>query len=113
MKKNVNDVRKSVEESISSIFTKEDVMKLIDSIEVSESSKVSFDEDFVDELMNLVESIESDVEGIEVDEDNVEFGLDGNRLYIESVDIDKSSVESNIRELREKVEEMKSMVVVS
>ena len=48
MKKNVNDVRKSVEESISSIFTKEDVMKLIDSIEVSESSKVSFDEDFVD-----------------------------------------------------------------
>jgi len=113
MKKTMSNVRESIVESVSSIFTKEDVLKLIDSIEVSESSKVSFDEDFVDELMNLVESIESDVEDIEVDEDDVEFGLDGNRLYIESVDIDKGSIESNIRELREKVEEMKSMVVVS
>jgi hypothetical protein len=113
MKKTMSNVRESVVESISSIFTKEDVLKLIDSIEVSESSKVNFDEDFVDELMNLVESIESDVEDIEVDEDNVEFGLDGNRLYIESVDIEKSNIESNLRELKEKVEELKSMVVVS
>jgi translation elongation factor EF-1beta len=111
MKKSVNVVKEQVMESLGSMFTKEDVIKVIDSIEINEPSTTSFDEEWYEEMENLIESIESDVDDISVDEDNVEFGLDGNRLYIESVDIDKSNIESLIRELKEKLQELKSVSI--
>ena len=111
MKKSVNVVKEQVMESLGSMFTKEDVIKVIDSIEINEPSTTNFNEEWYEEMENLIESIESDVEDIEVDEDNVEFGLDGNRLYIENVDVDKSNIESLIRDLKEKLQELKSVSV--
>ena len=111
MKKSVNVVKEQVMESLGSMFTKEDVIKVIDSIEINEPSTTNFNEEWYEEMENLIESIESDVDDIRVDEDNVEFGLDGNRLYIESVDVDKSNIESLIRDLKEKLQEIKSVSI--
>ena len=108
MKNSVGFVKEQVMVSLGSLFTKEDVIKVIDSIEINESSTTNFNEEWYEEMENLIESIESDVDDISVDEDEVEFGLDGNRLYIESVDVDKSNIESLIRDLKEKLQEIKS-----
>lgn len=98
-------------ESLGSMFTKEDVIKVIDSIEVNEPSTTNFNEEWYEEMENLIESIESDMDDINVDEDDVEFGLNGNRITIESVDIDKSNIENLIHELKEKLKELKSVSV--
>lgn len=118
MKNSVEVVKEQVAESLGSLFTKEDVIKVIDSIEVNQG--VGMDEERMKEIgehlesmENLIEQIESDVDDLSVDEDEVEFGLDGNRLYVENVDLDKSSIESTIRDLKEQIEEFKKMFVVS
>lgn len=111
MKNSVNVVKEQVMSSLGSMFTKEDVIKVIDSIEITEPSAINFDKDWFDDMESLIESIESDVDDISVDEDEVEFGLDGNRIYVENVDIDKSSIESTIRDLKEKLQELKSLSV--
>lgn len=118
MKNSVSFVKEQVGVSLGSLFTKEDVIKVIDSIEVSQG--VGMDEERMNEIIehlesmeNIIESIESDVEDLEVNEDNVEFGLDGNRLYVENVDVDKSSIESSIRDIKEEIENLKKMFVVS
>lgn len=118
MKKSVEVVKEQVVESLGSLFTKEDVIKVIDSIEVSQGVGMDEDkmkeiEEHLESMENLIEQIESDVDDLEVDEDDVEFGLDGNRLYVENVNFDKSSIESTIRDLKEQIEEFKKMFVVS
>lgn len=118
MKKSVEVVKEQVVESLGSLFTKEDVIKVIDSIEVGQGVGMDEDkmkeiEEHLESMENLIEQIESDVDDLNVDEDNVEFGLDGNRLYVENVDFDKSSIESTIRDLKEQIEEFKKMFVVS
>lgn len=117
MKNSVEVVKEQVMESLGSLFTKEDVVKVIDSIEVNKG--VVMDEDKMNEIMeylesmgNIVEQIESDVDDLNVDEDNVEFGLDGNRLYVENVDFDKSSIESTLRDLKVEIEKFKEMFCV-
>lgn len=114
MKKSVEVVKEQVGVSLGSLFTKEDVIKIIDSIEVGGTMSPNEDiEEHLESMENLIEELESDVEDISVDEDNVEFGLDGNRLYVEEVELDKSSVESTIRNLKEQIEALKKMFVVS
>lgn len=118
MKKSVELVKEQVVESLGSLFTKEDVIKVIDSIEVSQGVGMDEDkmkeiEEHLESIEDLVETIESDLDDLSVDEDSVEFGLDGNRLFVESSDLDKSSIESTIRDLKEQIEEFKKMFVVS
>lgn len=118
MKNSVEVVKEQVGASLGSLFTKEDVIKVIDSIEVNQGigmdeERMKEIEEHLESMENLIEQIESDVEDLNVDEDEVEFGLDGNRLYIENVDLDKSSVDSTIRDLKEQIESFKKMFVVS
>jgi hypothetical protein len=93
-----------VNESAGSLFTKEDVIKLIESIEGT--TKIDFEE-----LANRLESIvdDADNEGIEVNSRRCEFNIcNGNEIEIDSVHFEtedwKSSINHEIRQLVEATE---------
>lgn len=117
MKKSVEVVKEQVGISLGSLFTKEDVIKIIDSIEVGgvgmDDERVKEIEEHLESMENLIEEIESDVDDLNVDEDDIELSLDGNRICVEDANLDKSSIESTIRNLKEQIEEFKKMFVVS
>lgn len=93
-----------VNESAGSLFTKEDVIKLIESIEGT--TNIDFDE-----LANRLEAIvdEADNEGIEVNSRRCEFSIsNGNEIEIEDVHFEteewKSNINHDIRQLIEATE---------
>ncbi len=93
-----------VSESAGSLFTKEDVIKLIESIEGT--TNIDFDE-----LANRLEAIvdEADNEGIEVNSRRCEFSIsNGNEIEIEDVHFEteewKSNINHDIRQLIEATE---------
>jgi len=93
-----------VNESAGSLFTKEDVIRLIESIEGT--TKIDFEE-----LANRLESIvdDADNEGIEVNSRRCEFNIcNGNEIEIDSVHFEtedwKSSINHEIRQLVEATE---------
>lgn len=89
-------VLQSVENSVSSIFTKEDVIKLINSIEVG-SSRVITTTDIqraIDRTIDWIENNERDI----LDLENAEFEIEwGNKIACTSVQI-------NFEEIREALE---------
>jgi hypothetical protein len=93
-----------VNESAGSLFTKEDVIKLIESIEGT--TNIDFEE-----LTNRLEAIidDADNEGIEVNSRRCEFSIsNGNEIEIEDVHFEtedwKSSINHDIRQLIEATE---------
>jgi|GEM_PF-2178691 hypothetical protein len=93
-----------VNESAGSLFTKEDVIRLIESIEGT--TKIDFEE-----LANRLESIvdDADNEGIEVNSRRCEFSIcNGNEIEIDSVHFEtedwKSGINHEIRQLVEATE---------
>jgi len=93
-----------VNESAGSLFTKEDVIRLIESIEGT--TKIDFEE-----LANRLESIvdDADNDGIEVNSRRCEFNIcNGNEIEIDSVHFEtedwKSSINHEIRQLIEATE---------
>ena len=98
------DVISKVNESAGSLFTKEDVIRLIESIEGT--TKIDFEE-----LANRLESIvdDADNDGIEVNSRRCEFSIcNGNEIEIEDVHFEteewKSNINHDIRELIEATE---------
>ena len=91
----------SVQNSVSSIFSKEDVLFLINSIEEKkEEVKTTLS---VDKLEELVKTITSEIEdqhdrGRLIDVDSAEFELYGNRIELSSVPLDLDAVEDIVRE---------------
>lgn len=91
----------SVQNSVSSIFSKEDVLFLINSIEEKkEEVKTTLS---VDKLEELVRTITSEIEdqndrGKIIDVDSAEFELYGNRIELCSVPLDLDAVEDIVRE---------------
>jgi hypothetical protein len=93
-----------VNESAGSLFTKEDVIKLIESIEGT--TAIDFEE-----LTNRLEAIvdDADNDGIEVNSRRCEFSIcNGNEIEIDSVHFEtedwKSSINHEIRQLIEATE---------
>jgi hypothetical protein len=93
-----------VNESAGSLFTKEDVIKLIESIEGT--TNIDFEE-----LTNRLEAIvdDADNDGIEVNSRRCEFSIsNGNEIEIEDVHFEtedwKSSINHDIRQLIEATE---------
>lgn len=85
-----------VKTSPASIFTKEDVLKLLSEIEVNQPVQTEFTEDQREDLMDFVRG---QIEYISADDildlDSVEFHLeDGNRIALDpnSVDVDMNYV---------------------
>ena len=98
------EVINKVNESAGSLFTKEDVIRLIESIEGT--TKIDFEE-----LANRLESIvdDADNDGIEVNSRRCEFNIcNGNEIEIDSVHFEtedwKSSINHEIRQLIEATE---------
>ena len=88
------EVIKRVQESAGSLFTKDDVIKLIKQVE-GETSGID-----LDELQDRIDAIidDADTSDIEVNNHNCEFRIrNGNEIEIDEVDFDTDSFKSNIK----------------
>jgi hypothetical protein len=88
------DVIKRVNESAGSLFTKEDVINLINQVE-GEASGID-----LSELQDRIDAIidDADTSDIEVNHHNCEFRVrNGNEIQIDEVDFDTDSFKSNIK----------------
>lgn len=96
------DVISKVNESAGSLFTKEDVIKLIESVEEG-TNKINFEE-----LTERLEAIidDADDSDIEINKGRCEFSItNGNEIEIEDVRYDTDSFKSNINhDIRQLVE---------
>jgi len=79
----------SVKGSISSIFSKEDVIAIINSIK---SDKELDKEDLVSAILSELTNGRHDI----VDNDSAEFELTGNEISLERVDLDENRLEEAI-----------------
>ena len=109
MKKDL--VLHSVKHSISSIFTKDDVLKLIESIEQEQSNQVY---EMIKKLQDLQESINYNLQNLNSDEvvdyDSVEFSISyNNRIEVDGMNINVDNlteiVEGKIGELIDELRE--------
>ena len=97
-----------VNESISSVFTKDDVIRLIEQIE--ESTNVALTETQIDEIS---ENIKRELKRMNSDEivdfDSVEFDIEyGNRIQLQNIDINYINIEEVVEcELRSYAEALK------
>jgi hypothetical protein len=84
----------NVRECISSVFTKEDVINLLQSLElksnITKSCLVEFITDYVEKQVN-----ELDCQDI-IDHRSVEFSLQGNEICLENVEVDSDDLSRNI-----------------
>jgi hypothetical protein len=89
-------VLQSVENSVSSIFSKEDVINLINSVEAGSSRKITTEdiERAIDKTISWIENNEREV----LDLDNAEFEISYNNQ------LECTSVGINTREIREALE---------
>jgi hypothetical protein len=88
-----------INSSISSIFSKEDVIAIINSIESSSSMfNISISKDDMNDLTDkIVSSLESSYAADVVDFDSAEFCLNGNEISLDGIDLNINYVYSNIR----------------
>lgn len=101
MKKSIADIQSVVSASPSSIFSKDDVLALLASIEVS-AGKPELSEEFKAKICSLVadaidEAVESFSSEDVVDLESAEFELSGNEISLSSVDLNSYGLSSNIR----------------
>ncbi len=80
-----------VNESVASLFTKEDVINLIEAIET-----VGADID-VEKLIEHVQDAIGNMDDFDiVDTDSAEFSLDGSTIQLDSISIDNHNIENEI-----------------
>jgi hypothetical protein len=95
MKKlSINDAITNVNECMSSVFTKADVLDLLQSIElksnVTKVRLIDFVTEYVENQINKIECDEI------IDLSTAEFELNGNEITLESVDIDTYELSKEI-----------------
>ena len=100
-----NEVIKLVNESVGSMFTKEDVINLINKVESGSSVDL---EELCDRVLSIVE--DADTSDIEIDDHNTEFRIrNGNEVVVDSASFDTNdyvnAIKHDIRELFASVEE--------
>jgi hypothetical protein len=88
-----------VQSSVSSIFTKDDVLFLLNAIE-QEKVKASISEETIEKLVSQItaEIVDQNDRGRLFDTDNAEFELYGNRIELTSVCIDEETIGDIVRE---------------
>ncbi len=93
-----NEVKSLVENSASSIFMKEDVLRLIESIEVEKAVKeFTITENFKEYLKNGIEQAVYDLNDTDsVDSSSFEFSLCGNEIEVSDYSLDKDYMEGEI-----------------
>jgi len=84
----------NVDKCISSVFTKQDVMDILQNLELksnlTKSCLVEFITDYVEKQVN-----ELDCQDI-IDHRSVEFSLQGNEICLENVEVDSDDLSRNI-----------------
>ncbi len=92
------EVIKKVNESAGSLFTKQDVINLVNGLEVS---GINF-ETFKDRVLAIID--DSDKSAIEVDHENCSFDIrNGNEIRIDDVELD---VDDYIRNIKHDIEQL-------
>lgn len=97
------EVINAVNESISSIFTKEDVLKLLEMITdggAQDGEKTYTVAQVNTMISDLVEEIKNEVENIDSEDivrtDDVQLSLSGNEIYVDSVDVNTREIKRAI-----------------
>jgi hypothetical protein len=93
---NVNDLIKSIEsnELGGSIYSREDVTRILRMVEVKQTSSLNIDY-IVQDLRNVKEIIED----IEPDVDSAEFSLAGNEIMLDCCDVNSSQAIDEINDI--------------
>ena len=106
----ISKMKDNVNESLSSIFTKEDVIKILETIgeeSKEESGSSVMTQEKIEEILDDLRSVLSNVEDIEVDTDDVELSIEGREISVDNVEIrGKDELESEVQSLIEKLEEV-------
>lgn len=96
--KSIQEAVASVENAFPSIYTKDDVIKLLNSIELEPSEQVAnglTNEQIEDLCRRIVDQVKENAENLDsdiVDKDSAEFELYGNEISVSSVDIDTREI---------------------
>jgi len=93
---NIQQAVASVQNAFPSIYTKDDVVKLLESIEIDSSGGGGFTKEQVLILAErLIEEVKENVNNLDsdcVDKSSAEFSLNYNEIELDSVDIDQSEI---------------------
>ena len=93
---NIQQAVASVQNAFPSIYTKDDVIKLLESILIPEERSVGLSQSQVEELCRrVVEQVEENADNLDrdcVDTDSAEFELNGNEISLYSVDVDTKEI---------------------
>jgi hypothetical protein len=96
MKVSIEQAVVKVNECMSSVFTKEDVLNLLQSIEMKKENLIT-KESLVDFVTEYVEAqVEQLDAGDILDLSSAQFDLNGNEITLENVDIDTRDLTRNI-----------------
>ena len=93
---NVNDLIKSIEsnELGGSIYSREDVTRILRMVEVKQASNI--DMKYIEQdLRNVMDTIQD----IEADTDSAEFSMTGNEVMLDSVDVNGSQALDEINDI--------------
>ena len=110
--KSISEIKENIKGSLSSIYTKEDVMKIVETIESFGGGGKSNGE-FLEKVKDKLQSILSDVQDLEIDDDSIDFRVEYREIVVDSDDIEirgKDEVESSIEELINEIEEEESKI---
>lgn len=98
MKRTIGQTLIAVEQNVSSIFTKEDVVELLRNIE--EETELSNDkkEEIISDIMQSIENEESNI----VDKDSIRLTIDSsNYVSVDSFDVEFSIIRNAVRDIIE------------
>lgn len=102
MKRTKEQAINDLQNSLSSIYTKDDVIKLIESIECNQKRSEIILSQMTD-LKNLRNKIVSKIKSVDshciVSEDNIELSLSGFELSIDSIDVNYDSITDEVEEI--------------
>jgi len=102
MKLNLARTKELVDTNVSSIYTKQDVLNLLDNLDMGTD---------MNSITNLFKKIKSEFEhGLTfvreqiVDVDGITFELDGNKIYVDDVPVDMDIISNVLDELLDELE---------
>jgi len=101
-KMKLTEVKELLNNGISSIYTKEDVLSLLEKIDM-ESDTEHIKEIFDKVKTNFAHGLRCAEEGI-IDKDDIELELNGNEISVYRVDVDLEHIESVLEEVLDDLE---------
>jgi len=94
----LNEMIDGVKNSISSVFTKSDVLDILNRIDVK-VTEVAITESEMEELINHVRNSLGYINSDDIiDSDSVELELNGNVIEVKSIDVDTSFIEDEVED---------------